>query len=179
MLPFIVKLPEEIIKEIEIWKIECDKIKNSPLGYLKKHENAGAETNNFQTSVPKNLIESSYWLPFTLRNCAKLFGGTHRNYFLKEWNGHFDGYDVWINYSYKGNYNPVHNHSGKISGVIYLTNEDNTIFPKLNFKYKGERGDMILFFAHIFHGVDKQAKDYHRITFAFNINVTNLIHNRT
>ena len=86
MLPFIVKLLEEIIKEIEIWKIECDKIKNSPLGYLKKHENAGAETNNFQTSVPKNLIESSYWLPFTLRNCAKLFGGTHRNYFLKEWN---------------------------------------------------------------------------------------------
>jgi len=118
MIPVTIKLPEEILREIEIWKTECDKVKKSPLGYLKKHENVGSETNSFQTSVPVNLIENSYWLPYTLRMCAKLFGGGHRNYFLRKWEGHFDGYDIWINYSYKGNYNPEHNHSGKISGIF-------------------------------------------------------------
>ena len=29
------KLPEMIIKELDLWKMECDKIKNHPLGYLK------------------------------------------------------------------------------------------------------------------------------------------------
>jgi len=170
MTPFNIKLPNEIVKEIEIWKIECDKIKNSPLGYLKKHENIGSETNNFQTSIPTNLVESSYWLPFTLRNCARLFGGSHRNYYIRKWDGHFDGYDIWINYSYKGNYNPTHSHAGNISGVIYLNNEDYTIFPNLNYKYQGNRGDMILFPSDTLHSVDKQVKDYERITFAFNIN---------
>ena len=61
-------LPKEIIAELEVWKTECDKIKNSPLSYLKQHENIGTETNYYQTSVPTNLIESSYWLPFTLRH---------------------------------------------------------------------------------------------------------------
>jgi len=116
------------------------------------------------------LVESSYWLPFTLRNCARLFGGSHRNYYIRKWDGHFDGYDIWINYSYKGNYNPTHSHAGNISGVIYLNNEDYTIFPNLNYKYQGNRGDMILFPSDTLHSVDKQVKDYERITFAFNIN---------
>ena len=34
----------------------------------------------------------------------------------------------------------------------------------------GERGDMILFPSQVLHGVEKQKKDYERITFAFNIN---------
>ena len=163
-------LPKEIIAELEVWKTECDKIKNSPLSYLKQHENIGTETNYYQTSVPTNLIESSYWLPFTLRHCAKLFGDTHRDYFIRKWQGHFDGYDVWINYSYKENYNPTHHHAGVISGVIYLNNEDYTLFPNLNLKFMGEKGDMILFPSEVLHGVEKQKKDYERITFAFNIN---------
>ena len=165
-----IKLPPEIIEEIKIWKKECDIIKNSPLSYLKKHENTGSETNYFQTSVPSNLIEKSYWLPFTLRKCAELYGGNHRDYFIRKWDGHFDGYDVWINYSYKNNFNPLHSHAGKVSGVIYLNNEDCTLFPNLHLKFKGNEGDMILFPSNTTHGVDKQKKDYERITFAFNIN---------
>ena len=169
------KLPHEIINELEEWKLVCDKIKNSPLKDLKEHDNLGTKTNSYQTSVPIHLIESSYWLPFTLRNCAKLFGGNHRNYFLRKWDGHFDGYDVWINYSYKGNYNPTHNHAGAISGVIYLQNDkDETIFVDNNYKYVGNRGDMILFPSNTKHKVDVQEKDYERITFAFNINYKEL-----
>ena len=103
MLIYLLKLPDEIINELEEWKLSCDKIKNSSLKHLKEHDNVGTKTNYYQTSVPTNLIESSFWLPFTLRNCAKLFGGNHRNYFLRKWDGHFDGYDIWINYSYKEN----------------------------------------------------------------------------
>ena len=170
----IIKLPTEIVKELQIWKNDCDKIKNAPLGYLKKQDTVGSETNYFQTSVPSNLIQKSYWLPFTLRKCAELFGGKHRNYFLRKWEGHFDEYDVWINYSYVGNYNPFHSHAGKISGVIYLNNKDYTLFPDLSYKFKGKKGDMILFPSDTNHGVDKQQKQYERITFAFNINILKL-----
>ena len=79
----LLKLPDEIVNEIEKWKLTCDKIKNSPLKHLKEHDNVGTKTNYYQTSVPVHLIESSYWLPFTLRSCAKIFGGEHRNYYLK------------------------------------------------------------------------------------------------
>jgi len=168
-----IKLPDLIIKEIKIWKNECDKIKNSPLKHLKEHDNIGTKTNDYQCSVPEHLIASSFWLPFTLRKCAELFGGTHRDYYVRKWDGHFDGYDVWINYSYKGNYNPVHNHAGKISGVIYLQNEDYTIFVEPEYKHKGELGDMILFPSNTLHKVEKQQKEYERITFAFNINCNN------
>ena len=164
------KLPNEIVNELEEWKLTCDKIKNSPLKHLKEHDNIGTKTNYYQTSVPIHLIESSYWLPFTLRSCAKIFGGQHRNYYLRKWEGHFDGYDLWINYSYKGNYNPVHNHAGAISGVIYLENEDNTIFINDNYTFNGNKGDMLLFPSNILHKVDVQKKDYERVTFAFNIN---------
>jgi|TARA_E500000318_G_C3499217_1_gene187669 hypothetical protein len=167
-------LPIPIVEELKLWKKHCDIIKNSPLSYLKSHDNVGTKTNNYQTSVPVHLIESSYWLPFTLRSCAQFYGGSHRDYYLRKHDGHFDGYDIWINYSYKGNSNPAHAHAGNISGVIYLENEDNTIFPNLDFKFKGKQGDMILFSSDTLHMVDPQEKEYERITFAFNINIQKL-----
>tara|TARA_R100001480_G_scaffold149835_1_gene149977 strand:+ start:404 stop:934 length:531 start_codon:yes stop_codon:yes gene_type:complete len=170
----ILHLPVEIIEEIEHWKTECDKIKNHKLSHLKFHENVGATTNYYQTGVPENLISSSYWLAYTLRSCADLFGGEHRDYFIGKWEGHFDNYDIWINYSYKGNYNPEHYHTGFLSGIIYFNNQDDTIFTKNNFKYKGEKGDMLLFPSNTFHQVNVQEKDYERITFAFNINRRNI-----
>ena len=170
----IAMLPPDIIKELKTWKKACDEIRNSPLGYLKSHDNIGTRTNNYQTSVPVHLIESSYWLPFTLRLCAQLYGGTHRDFYLRKHEGHFDGYDIWINYSYKGNFNPEHKHAGDISGVIYLENIDETIFPNLDFKFRGNPGDMILFPSDTHHMVRQQEEDYERITFAFNLNIKNL-----
>ena len=169
----ILRLPLEIIYELDNWKKECDKIKNHKLSHLKFHDNVGSSTNYYQTSVPENLISSSYWLAFTLRSCAELFGGNHRDYFIRKWYGHFDNYDIWINYSYKGNYNPVHHHSGFLSGIIYYSNQDNTIFTENNFEYRGEKGDMLLFPSTTPHQVNVQEKDYERITFAFNINRSN------
>ncbi len=166
----ILHLPVEIIDELEIWKKECDKIKNHKLSALKSHDNTGTSTNYYQTSIPENLVSSSYWLAFTLRSCANLFGGNHRDYFIRKWEGHFDNYDIWINYSYKGNFNPEHYHGGFLSGIIYFSNQDDTIFTNNNFKYRGEKGDMLLFPSNTPHQVNVQEKNYERVTFAFNVN---------
>jgi len=166
-----VKLPDLIFDEIKIWKKECDKIKNHKLSHLKMMDNAGTEGNNYQVSVPKFLIYDGFWLPYVLRLISKLSGGHHRDYYLREWPGHFES-DVWINYAYKNNYNPIHSHSGFVSGVIYLQNQnDLTIFPDQNFNVQGKPGEMILFPSSLRHQVDKIKDNYERITFAFNINV--------
>ena len=54
----LLKLPNEIINEVEEWKLTCDKIKNSPLKHLKEHDNIGTKTNHYQTSVPVHLIHN-------------------------------------------------------------------------------------------------------------------------
>ena len=165
-----VKLPSKIIEELDVWKKECDKIKNHPLSFLKNHENAGSLGNFYQTSVPYNLVDNSFWLAFTLRCCAQLYGGVHKDYHVRTFEGHFDN-DIWINYSYKGNSNPVHDHKGTCSGVIYYSNKDTpTIFNDDNIKFNGRKGDMIIFPSYLKHHVEKQEDELERITFAFNIN---------
>jgi len=166
---YLCQMPKEIIQEIEEWKLACDEIKNHKLGHLRSHENVGTLGNAYQCSVPENLIKKSYWLPYTLRSASKIYKVHHRSLKIMEWTGHFDSLDVWINYSYKGNFNPRHIHAGFLSGVIYLNNEDYTHFPKLNYRFKGSKGDMIIFPSTTDHEVHKQKKDYERITFAFNI----------
>lgn len=172
----VAKLPKPIVKEIGVWERECRKIKNHPLGYLKAHENAGYDPdvdklfNSYQCGIPPRLVEESYWLAYTTRLCARLFGNNHRNYLLRRNLGHFDGYDIWANFAYKGNENPIHNHGGFISGVIYHKNHNHpTHFPDFNTKYEGTNGTMILFPSGTNHYVEPQKSRKERITFAFNI----------
>jgi len=170
----ITKLPKPIVKEIGVWERECRKVKDHPLGYLKGHENIGygmgKNYNSYQCSIPPRLIEESYWLAYTVRLCAHIFGDNHRNYLLRKWDGHFDGYDIWANYAYKGNENPPHGHAGTISGVIYHKNHNHpTHFPDYNSKYEGTNGTMIIFPSDTQHYVEPQKSRKERITFAFNI----------
>jgi len=174
---FITKLPREINKEISVWERECKKIKNHPLSELKSHENVGYSSNSkkfnsYQCGVPIQLIENSFWLSYTLRLTSKLFGSDHRSYYLRKWDGHFDGYDIWANFAYKGDQNPTHNHAGIISGVIYHKNHNHpTIFPEYSTMYPGKNGTMILFPSNVLHYVEPQKSWRERITFAFNINL--------
>lgn len=171
----VIKLPKPIVYEIGEWAHECRKIKNHPLAYLKAHENAGygllKNYNQYQCSVPPRLIEESYWLAYTTRLCAHIFGDNHRRYYLRGNVGHFDVYDMWANFAYKGNENPIHHHAGNISGVIYHRNHKHpTHFPDYNTKYEGTNGTMIIFPSDTNHYVEKQKSRKERITFAFNIN---------
>jgi len=169
---FATELPKEIIKEIDKWVIDCKKIKKHKLSYLKEHDNFGTEGNAYQVNIPKKHIDDGFFLSYLIRFSAKVFGGFHRNYYMREHHGHFDGYDIWANFAYKGNYNPSHNHPNSLySGIIYYKNTDNvsTNFPKYNIQYGGDEKTMILFPSDTIHFVEKQKSSKERITIAFNI----------
>ena len=173
---FWTKLPNPIVKEIGVWERECKKIKNHPLADLKAHVNVGydpsqnKEFNSYQCGIPPRLIDESYWLAYTCRLCAEIFGGNNRQYFLRRYLGHFDCYDIWANFAYRGNENPEHNHAGQISGVIYHKNHKHpTFFPEYDTQYEGTNGTMIIFPSQVLHYVNPQKSWRERITFAFNL----------
>ena len=109
---------------------------------------------------------------WVLRLSAKYWGAgkVNRAFSLRKWEGHFDGYDIWTNFAYKGDDNPVHNHAGFLSGVIYYKNHGHpTIFDEYNVGYEGKDGTMVLFPSQVLHHVEQQVVDTERITLAFNI----------
>ena len=121
-------------------------------------------------SVPPNNIDTSYFLPFILRIVTAAFGGKDRDYRLRRWPGHYGHYDMWANFAYKGDDNPVHNHSGYVSGVIYVENDDTpTCFKDLDIQYAGRHGDVIMFPSKTMHYVTEKQTECERVTYAFNI----------
>jgi len=175
----IAKIPPQIMKEIDGWVKESKKFKNHPLASLKAHENVGylssdgKKHNSYQTSISPHLIEQSFWLAWVLRLSQKYWGmgKHHREFVIRKNDGHFDGYDIWTNFAYKGDDNPKHNHAGLLSGVIYYKNHKHpTIFDEYNCGYKGDDGTMIMFPSNVFHHVEEQTVNKERITLAFNIN---------
>jgi len=178
-IPIIVcDLPTQILKEVSSWVKFSKKIKNHPLADIKSHENCAyrehgkySRHNSYQCSIDPNLIENSFWLAYTLRIAATLYGKSHRDFQLRKWDGHFDNYDIWTNFSYYGDCNPPHTHGGSLlGGVIYYKNHNHpTIFPNHDIEYEGKNGTMLLFPNDYVHAVDTQTKNKERITIAFNI----------
>ena len=171
-------IPKQIRSEIKQWVDYSKKTKNHPLAELKSHENVGymamdgKKHNSYQCSIPPSMIEESYWLAWVLRLTASYWGmgAMHREFSLRKWNGHFDSYDIWTNFAYKGDDNPTHNHAGFLSGVIYYQNHNHpTIFDEYNVGYEGKDGTMVLFPASTLHHVEPQIANKERITIAFNI----------
>ena len=171
-------IPKVIRKEIDGWVKESRKFKDHPLAELKAHENVGYKMmdgkvhNSYQTSISPHLIEQSFWLAWVLRLTAKYWGmGTsHRDFSLRKWNGHFDSYDIWTNFAYKGDDNPTHNHAGFLSGVIYHKNHKHpTLFDQYGCGYQGFDGTMVMFPSSVLHHVESQTVNKERITLAFNI----------
>ena len=171
-------IPRQIRGEIKKWVDYSRKTKNHPLAELKSHENAGYlnldgnKHNSYQCSIPPVMIEESFWLAWVIRLTASYWGmGTmHRDFSLRKWNGHFDSYDIWTNFAYKGDDNPTHNHAGFLSGVIYYKNHGHpTHFDEYNCTYEGKDGTMVMFPSHVAHHVKLQTANKERITIAFNI----------
>ena len=174
----VTKIPQLIIKELDVWVKESRKSKDHPLAELKAHENIGylagdgKKHNSYQTSISPHLVEQSFWLAWVLRLTTKYWGGGNHNrhFSIRKWDGHFDGYDIWTNFAYKGDDNPRHNHAGFLSGVIYYKNHGHpTIFDEHGVAYEGEDGTMVLFPSNTWHHVEPQTVDKERITLAFNI----------
>ena len=175
----VTRIPKPIMKEIDLWVKESKRLKNHPLAELKAHENYGyldnqdgKKHNSYQCSIPSHLIGESFWLAWVLRLTAKYWGmgANSRQFMIRKWDGHFDGYDIWTNFSYKGDDNPIHNHAGFLSGVIYYQNHNHPVyFDEYNCSYKGENGTMVMFPSQIWHHVKEQTSSKERITLAFNI----------
>ena len=174
----VAKIPSQILKEIDVWVNESKKFKNHPLAELKAHENVGyvaedgKKHNSYQCSISPHLIQQSFWLAWVIRLAAKYWGmgKIHRVYKLRNWSGHFDNYDIWTNFAYKGDDNPAHNHAGDISGVIYYKNHNHpTMFDEYKCGYQGFDGTMVMFPANTWHHVDQQTVNKERITLAFNL----------
>ena len=172
------KIPPQIMKEIDEWVKVSRRYKDHPLRELRAHENVGYLAmdgkvhNTYQCSIPPYLIEKSFWLGWVLKLSARYWGmdRTHHYFKLRKHDGHFDGYDIWANFAYKGDDNPCHNHAAHISGVIYYKNHGHpTIFPDYKCGYDGKDGTMVMFPANTLHLVEKQTTNKERITFAFNI----------
>ena len=172
------KIPPQIMKELDVWVKESRKFKDSPLSELKAHQNVGylfmdgKKHNSYQCSISPHLVESSFWLAWVLRLTQKYWGlgKPNRAFSIRKWDGHFDGYDIWTNFAYKGDDNPRHNHAGLLSGVIYYKNHKHpTIFDEHGVAYEGLDGTMVMFPSSTFHHVEPQTANKVRITLAFNI----------
>ena len=172
------KIPPQIMKEIDGWIKESKKTKNHSLAELKSHENAGylwfdgKKHNSYQCSIPSRLIDDSFWLAWVLRLTAKYWGmgKSNRDFKLRNWDGHFDGYDNLTNFAYRGDSNPIHNHTGFLSGVIYYKNHHHpTRFDQYKCGYAGIDGTMVMFPSEVLHHVEEQTANKERITIAFNI----------
>ena len=159
----IAKIPKQILAEIDLWVEESRGFKDHPLATLKAHENVGYKAidgkahNSYQCSISPHLIEQSFWLAWVLRLTQKYWGmgKDHRYFSMRKWNGHFDGYDIWTNFAYKGDDNPQHNHAGMLSGVIYYKNHNHpTIFDEYNIGYEGLNGTMVMFPSQVMHHVE-------------------------
>ena len=174
-------IPSYIMKEIDGMVKESTKWKYHPLGELRASENAayrhpedGYEYNTFQCTISPRLIEESLMMAWIIRaaNIHFVPEKHHRSIRFRKLTGHFDGYEIWTNFSNKGDSNPRHDHGGWLSGVIYHTNHGHpTYFNDLDVEYEGKDGTMIMFPSNTVHSCKEQTEDKERITLAFNLSI--------
>ena len=172
-------IPSYIMKEIDGMVKESTKWKYHPLGELRASENAayrhpedGYEYNSFQCTISPRLVEESLMMAWIIRaaNIHFVPEKHHRSIRFRKMIGHFDGYEIWTNFSNKGDSNPRHDHGGWLSGVIYHTNHGHpTYFNDLDVEYEGKDGTMIMFPSNTVHSCKEQTADKERITLAFNL----------
>ena len=180
----VIKIPKKIISEInnEVDNILKDKFKTKKSDYSKKL--VGEVKQELQLS--KNFI-NKHLIKFLKKNVKSFIKKTSQkninNIKLK---------NFWVVRQFKNEYNPIHYHSGSISGVGYLKMPKNFIKSKkksktngtidfihgsrsfLNksiFNHKPKVGDMIIFPNYLMHTAYPFNVDGERRSFSFNIDI--------
>jgi hypothetical protein len=167
-------LPNEILEEVSFFVNRCREIKNHPLAELRNHRNVGR--NSFQVSIPTNLLMDSFFLAYMIRlgeHYCNITDLKKRAVRINNNQNHYDGYDIWVNFTYKGDVNPIHSHAGDLSGVIYYQNDGLETYFKHAPPYVGKKGDILMFPANFDHGVLEKQTEEERITLSYNLNVLN------
>ena len=180
----VIKIPKKIISEInnEVDNILKDKFKTKKSDYSKKL--VGEVKQELQLS--KNFI-NKHLIKFLKKNVKSFIKKTSQKNIndikLK---------NFWVVRQFKNEYNPIHYHSGSISGVGYLKMPKNFIKSKkksktngtidfihgsrsfLNksiFNHKPKVGNLIIFPNYLMHTVYPFNVDGERRSFSFNIDI--------
>ena len=180
----VIKIPKKIISEInnEVDNILKDKFKTKKSDYSKKL--VGEVKQELQLS--KNFI-NKHLIKFLKKNVKSFIKKTSQKNIndikLK---------NFWVVRQFKNEYNPIHYHSGSISGVGYLKMPKNFIKSKkksktngtidfihgsrsfLNksiFNHKPKVGDMIIFPNYLMHTAYPFNVDGERRSFSFNLEI--------
>lgn len=169
------KLNEFLINDVQKIVDECKKIKNNEMAFLKAHINDSDFS--YQISLPHKSFEESYLFPFInflgeyyLVKARDInYKEVYRKVFIKKYNGHFDGYDIWINFCNLGDKNSWHAHGGTLTGIIYIDNDIGVATQFEEFEIIGKRGDVVIFPSSLLHNVEPQIDNYERTTISFNL----------
>ena len=182
----IIKIPKIIIKKInqEVDKILIDKKQLIKNDYSKKL--VGQVKQEIKLSpnfIKKNLIK---FIGSNVKKYIKMC--TNKN--IKKLNLK----NLWVVRQFKNEYNPIHFHSGNISGVGYLKIPKNitksqkklktngtidfihgsrSFLNKSLFNHKPKVGDLILFPNYLMHTVYPFNREGERRSFSFNIDLDN------
>ena len=178
------QLPDKIFDEVKSWIEPCRAVKDDEYRQLLNHHNVGTGHNSYQTGIPVNLLNNSFFLGYVCHFGELYIRSTTqdqrnssvmpRRCFMRSYPGHFDGYDIWMNFTYKGDDNPVHDHAGALSAIIYIQDDEDSLpteFPSINYSHKGKTGEIILFPSNLPHFVVPKETDSERITSSFNLEV--------
>ena len=182
-----VQLPDKIFDEVKSWIEPCRAIKDDEYAELLNHRNVGTGHNSYQTGIPKKYIDNSFFLGYVIHfgelylrttnsQYKDMNGSYYRKIMMRDNVGHYDGYDIWMNFTYKGDDNPIHNHAGNFSSIIYVKDEDSqpTIFPSINYVHTPKEGEMLLFPSHLQHEVNVKQTESERISISYNLNLNNI-----
>jgi hypothetical protein len=165
------RLPYDIMHELTIMVERCRAIKDHNLGFLRMHRNVGK--NSYQVALPSFLFQQSFFYPYLIAMGEFYTKSipTNRQVEIKRYLGHYDEYDTWVNFTYKGDINPMHSHSGSLSGVVYFKNDGQPTLFEHHKPFVGEPGMMLMFPSDYVHGVEEKNTDEERITISFNLDI--------
>jgi uncharacterized protein (TIGR02466 family) len=182
----IIKIPKIIIKKInqEVDQILIDKKKLIKSDYSKKLVGQVKQEIKLSPSfIKKNLIK---FIGTNVKKYIKMC--TNKN--IKKLNLK----NLWVVRQFKNEYNPIHFHSGNISGVGYLKIPKNitksqkklktngtidfihgskSFLNKSLFNHKPKVGDLILFPNYLMHTAYPFNREGERRSFSFNIDLDN------
>ena len=180
----IIKIPKNIVNKInqEVDKILGDKKKLKKSDYSKKLVGQVKQEIKLDNKFVKNNI-----LKFIAINIKKYIKiGTNRN--VKK----ISLKSLWVVRQFKNEYNPIHFHSGNISGVGYLKipkninksrkrlktngtidfiNGTKSFLSNSLFNHNPKVGDMILFPNNLMHTAYPFKREGERRSFSFNIDI--------
>ena len=180
----IIKIPKNIVNKInqEVDKILGDKKKLKKSDYSKKLVGQVKQEIKLDNKFVKNNILK--FITINIKKYVKI--GTNRN--VKK----ISLKSLWVVRQFKNEYNPIHFHSGNISGVGYLKipkninksrkrlktngtidfiNGTKSFLSNSLFNHNPKVGDMILFPNNLMHTAYPFKREGERRSFSFNIDI--------